>query len=68
MSKLIFYTLMSLWLGGLTVALTGCASDNGYERYSRNDGSGKTWQEKAFEPKGGGAHLNSTSDILSGGL
>jgi hypothetical protein len=77
MSEVIFKTLMSLFIGSVLLSLTACASDHGYDGYdgqysrSRNDGSGKTWQDRAFERGNGGTRFitgDPASDILAGGL
>jgi hypothetical protein len=80
MSEVIFKTLMSLFIGSVLLSLTACASDHGYDGYDgqysrsshhRNDGSNKTWQERAFERGTNGTRFitgDPASDILAGGL
>lgn len=46
-------------------ALAACAADDSYSRDSHH----KNWRERAFEPKGGGAHFDGTpSDVMGGGF
>ena len=72
--KLIGAILITLFIGSITLGLTGCggpteirASDN-YSDYDDNAQSGhhKSSRQRAFEPRGRFAPV--ADDILSGGL
>jgi hypothetical protein len=67
MSRLIFTTLISLFIGSTFLGLAGCASDDGRYVEDAQEGHHKSWRERAFERHTGGTSSNFTADeILSG--
>lgn len=61
MSRFIYVTLMSLFIGSTLIGLAGCASDGGY--YEDDD-----WKDRAFSRHSGSGSGFIADEILSGGI